>query len=190
MMDEIETEVEPESKLEIIVWIGISILMLLLPAAFGFYRLRSPAPAIGNLADDLYGGNGSGSSGESISRILVDLDGDQIELSNGGSVNLEDKYQVEIFISPYPPRDYAVDMDLYLTTMDGETIQDAEITIEYDMIFMAHGPYFAELQPIGAGHYLSSYEFFMYGPWLLDVSINLIDEANPLELPITLYVMP
>lgn len=46
--------------------------------------------------------------------------------------------------------------------MEREAVQDAEINIEYDMIFMAHGLYFVEPQKFGSRHYFSSYEFFMY----------------------------
>lgn len=115
------------------------------------------------------------------SRINV-LD-DQIFIRNGGEVRLGEDTAVEVFVDPYPPSTLTSWLDIYLTR-DGEPVADASMGIEYDMLAMAHGPFWGEADNIGGGHYLFSLQYIMYGAWdqMITVRIGLERHRFPLVL--------
>lgn len=206
----------PGSRLRTITLIVLAVLLLAVPSALGVTLLRkstavqtSQAEAVRedssrslDVSEEVYnsvlvrGSQEEADTDTSItqptSRIKVLFEGSPMEVANGSAVPLSSESSIvaEIFVSPYPPTGFEADVDLYLTTADGEPITDAEITIDYDMMFMVHGPFFVSPKNMGNGHYLSSYDFFMYGPWTLETYIEAPDQEASIYVPIAIYVWP
>ena len=157
----------------------VAILLLLIPTSLGILLMRSPE----NLSDV--------STNEPVdSRIDIIQNGVSNPISNGDSVQLTDDVQVEIFIAPYPPDSSSASMDLYLVTIGGEPVTDAEIRLEYDMLYMFHGASKIDANNLGNGHYLASLDFIMYGPWGFDIIMKLSDQENQWHLWMDIYVWP
>jgi hypothetical protein len=97
---------------------------------------------------------------------------------------------MEIFVAPYPPTSFEADVDMYLMTAAGEPVIGAEIDIMYDMMLMEHGPLQALPTELGNGHYLASYDLFMFGPWVLDTYIKVPGQEKSVSVPISIYVWP
>jgi hypothetical protein len=119
------------------------------------------------------------------SRINV-LD-DQIFIRNGGEVRLGEDTAIEVFVDPYPPSTLTSWLDIYLTR-EGEPVADASMGIEYDMLAMAHGPFWDEADNIGGGHYLFSLQYIMYGAWDQMITVRIGLERH--RFPIVLVAYP
>jgi len=119
------------------------------------------------------------------SRINV-LD-DQIFIRNGGEVRLGEDTAIEVFVDPYPPSTLTSWLDIYLTR-DGEPVADASMGIEYDMLAMAHGPFWDEADNIGGGHYLFSLQYIMYGAWDQMITVRIGLERH--RFPVVLVAYP
>ena len=141
----------------------------------------SDAPAIEVTPSDTDPWVPAESRADKSSRINV-LD-DQIFIRNGGEVRLGEDTAIEVFVDPYPPSTLTSWLDIYLTR-DGEPVADASMGIEYDMLAMAHGPFWDEADNIGGGHYLFSLQYIMYGAWdqMITVRIGLERHRFPLVL--------
>ncbi len=113
-----------------------------------------------------------------------------VEIGNGAAIPLGDALVLEVFVSPYPPTEFATDVDFYVTTIDGEPVDDADISIVWDMLFMTHGPFFAAPENIGGGHYLAPLEMFMFGPWELDTTVTAPSTGTSENVTIAIYVWP
>ena len=192
-----------------------AVAVLIIPTAIGFAIVRRPrqtqnepeitnpliAP-IGNFSEeaaaDLFDQSSTSQSLNiaddteelAYSRIKVLIDNSPVPVTNGGLIPNGEDMKVEIFISPYPPTGFNVDVDFYITTADDEPIVDAEIFVEYDMMFMLHGPFFTSPKSLNNGHYISSYDFYMYGPWVLETFITAPSYVSSSEIPISIYVWP
>lgn len=203
------------SKLRISGLIVLAILLLVIPAGIGFNLLRKPAANIDSgsinnvenseISDEVFASVLSRATAEfgaepdtvlaetpagANSRIKVLLDDEVFQIPNGGSIPWDENMQLEVFISPYPPTGFSVDVDYYLTTLEGEPISDANIEVDYDMMFMAHGPFFNSLNNLGNGHYITTYDFFMYGPWIIETYIVAPTQGESAHVPISIYVWP
>ena len=86
----------------------------------------------------------------------------------------------EIFVSPYPPGRTA-NIDFYLTRA-GEPIEDADISLQYDMTVMEHGPFELLAVPTGRGHYLAPMDFVMDGDFWLNVSVDADGEESIINM--------
>lgn len=213
-----EAKIAPTTKTNKIRLLGLVILGILLlgiPAGIGFILLRKPAANFdlvsistgenSEISDEVYASvlsrptasdevgvdnSSTDTTSETTSRIKVLLDDEVIAIPNGGLIPWSENIQLEVFIAPYPPTGFDVDVDFYLTTLDGEPITDAEIEIDYDMMFMAHGPFFNTPNNLNNGHYISSYDFFMFGPWILETYIDTPTQGGSAYVPISIYVWP
>lgn len=205
-------KLRPSPRWKMAGFIALGTLLVLIPAIFGFLRMRIPFQAssdesfINNevpgevdseISDEVYQSvlqkpdeDDESTKTNLPSRIKVLLDGTPIAIQNGEAVLVVDNYLVEIFVAPYPPVDFEVSVDLYITTISGEPVNDAQISIDYDMMFMNHGPFILTPTSLGNGHYIATYNFFMYGPWVIEAFIKLPEQESSFELPISIYVWP
>jgi hypothetical protein len=62
-------------------------------------------------------------------------------------------------------------MDFYLTQA-GEPVIGANISLQYDMTVMEHGPFELLAVPTGRGHYLAPMDFPMDGDFWLNVAVD------------------
>ncbi|MBZ0276729.1 MAG: FixH family protein [Anaerolineae bacterium] len=127
---------------------------------------------------------------EANSRIHIMRNGVPVPIRNGEAVAINDSYQVEVFFAPYPPTGSTVNLDLYLTRVDGEAVTDADVSLDYDMLYMFHGPFKSRVDNLGGGHYLSTLEVTMYGDWGVETGIQIPGERRSLPLLVTIYVWP
>jgi len=112
----------------------------------------------------------------------------EIRLENGDVIPLSDDVRLVINLSPYPPNTFDVAID-FSVTQNGEPITDAVIDTVWDMIVMGHGPFETQIPHVSDGTYSASYDFFMFGPWQLDVEIQ-IPGTDPIAFAISIYVWP
>lgn len=109
---------------------------------------------------------------------FVNSDGDAIAMENGGRIPLKEDKVAEVFLSPYPP-DWNTDLHLFLLdNTEFEPIQDVEVDLEYDMVWMNHG---IDTQPgtmVEEGHYMMPLSFLMYGDWTVDVRMDFLKEGD------------
>lgn len=97
-------------------------------------------------------------------------DGDELRsFENGDSVVLGET-NVEIYVSPYPPTRSA-NIDFYVTRA-GEPAERANVSLQYDMTVMEHGPFELLAVPTGRGHYLAPMDFAMDGEFWVNVSVD------------------
>lgn len=127
---------------------------------------------------------------ETVSRIKVLLDDSPLSVPNGGVISISEDLQLEIFVSPYPPATFDVDVDLFLMSAMEEPVTGAEISVLYDMMFMNHGPFQTAIAEVGGGHYVASYDLYMFGPWVLETYIKAPGGEPSVFLPISIYVWP
>ena len=102
--------------------------------------------------------------------VLYKLDtGDPVAFNNGETLKAGD-LDVTIFVSPYPPpRTANIDFGV---TRAGAALDAANITLQYDMTTMAHGPFKLLAIPAGPGHYVVPVEFDMAGDFYLNVALD------------------
>ncbi len=113
-----------------------------------------------------------------------------VSIQNGGQIPINQNLQATATISPYPPDSFHMDVDLYLTTSENQPVIDAEVAAEWDMVVMWHGPFETEFTNVGEGHYVASFDLFMFGPWQLITSFQLPGQANTNEVELSVYVWP
>lgn len=110
-------------------------------------------------------------------------------LPNGGAIPLGDGLAVAVTVVPYPPINFDPATVDFAVTRDGQPVTDAAMTISYDMRFMQHGPFPLDLGTAATGHFTSTYNFFMFGPWQIDATVTL-PGAAPVAFSISIYVWP
>lgn len=138
--------------------------------------------------DDIQPGVPASSIAGKDHRLEVIFNEERIALRNGGRFNLGDGLSVEVFVDPYPPTRLKAWVDLYLTREPGgQPVTDAEIIMEYDMLFMYHGPFKAIGDNLGDGHYLFELDYIMFGAWDQGVEIRLPDKRYETVLIIIAY---
>lgn len=123
-------------------------------------------------------------------RIKYQTPNGQVSLSNGGVVALSDELDLAVSVSPYPPSTFDLDVDLYLTDVTGRPVDDATISVEWDMAFMWHGPFLSEFRGVGAGHYVAPFDLFMFGPWEFVTRVTAPGYDQPDDLSLSIYVWP
>ncbi len=97
--------------------------------------------------------------------------GDQkAPFQNGDSVAVAD-LNVEVYVSPFPPRRTS-NIDFYVTRA-GQPVERANVTLQYDMTVMEHGPFQLLAAPTGRGHYLAPVDFAMDGEFWLNVALDV-----------------
>jgi len=96
--------------------------------------------------------------------------GEDVEQFENGETLALGGTDVEIFVSPYPPGRTA-NIDFYLT-QGGEPVGRANVSLQYDMTVMEHGPFALLAVPTGPGHYLAPLDFVMDGEFWLNVSVD------------------
>lgn len=102
-------------------------------------------------------------------RLWLQQNGEQTLFRNGDTIQIAGM-EVEIYVSPYPPTRTA-NIDFYLTR-DGRPVETADLTLQYDMTVMEHGPFRLLAAPIGRGHFLAPVDFAMSGDFWLNVAVN------------------
>ena len=111
-------------------------------------------------------------------------------LENGGSLALDDDVFLQVFVTPYPPSTFDVDVELRLTDAGGRPIDDATITADWDMIFMWHGPFPARFDHVGDGRYSTSLDLFMFGPWEVVTNVAIPGYEPFDDVSLSIYVWP
>ena len=119
-------------------------------------------------------------------RMVTIVDDQDVHLRNGAQVLLSDALTVELFVDPFPPSTLSVWLDVYLTDAAGPVL-DAEMSIDYDMLAMEHGPFSSEAENLGGGHYLFSLDYIMYGAWDQTVRIRVNDRSFRVPLLLVAY---
>ena len=140
----------------------LGLVSILTAACAGGDVLSAPAADNQTAAD-------SPATGE---RLWIKDGGQTQPLENGRSVTVNG-VDVEIFVSPYPPGRTA-NMDFYVTR-NGQTVEDANVSLQYDMTSMEHGPFRLLAVPTGRGHYLAPLDFRgagMSGDFWINVSVD------------------
>ena len=132
--------------------------------------------AAGNAQVNLYATAEAGNLGP----VLYKLDtGDPVPFKNGETLKVGD-LDVSIFVSPYPPP-RAANIDFGVERA-GVAVEDAYITLQYDMTTMAHGPFKLLAIPAGRGHYVVPVEFEMEGDFYLNVAVDDGSKESILQL--------
>ena len=132
-------------------------------------RSQSTGPSgagVGAEQVNLYATATAGSLGPVLYKLAA---GDPIAFKNGETLKVGD-LDVTIFVSPYPPP-RAANID-FGVARDGSPLEDAYVTLQYDMTTMAHGPFKLLAIPAGRGHYVVPVEFDMEGDFYLNVAID------------------
>ncbi len=147
-------------------------------AVFVTLALAAVACGGGAAAPDVSDGPSSeASAGDQ--RLWIKQGGDTLPFANGDEVT-SGGITAEIFVSPYPPGRTA-NIDFYLTSA-GEPVEGANITLQYDMTVMEHGPFQLLAVPTGRGHYLAAVDFAMDGVFWLNVSADAGDEESIINM--------
>jgi len=102
---------------------------------------------------------------------LFSLDkGFMFPLANGGRVPIENGW-IEPHFSPFPPQRDA-DVDIVVGTDSGRA-SDADVTVSYEMLEMAHGATTVRGDPAAGGHHHVHMAMGMYGTWQMKVHVVL-----------------
>lgn len=112
-------------------------------------------------------------------RLWIKEGGTTQPFDNGRSVSI-DGTDVEIYVSPYPPGRTA-NIDFYLTR-NGQPVENANVSLQYDMTVMDHGPFKLLAVPTGRGHFLAPVEFLMTGDFWLNVSLSLGGQESVISM--------
>jgi hypothetical protein len=112
--------------------------------------------------------------------VLYKLDtGEPVPFENGETLRVGD-LDVTIYVSPYPPP-RAANIDFGVERA-GVALDDAYVTLQYDMTTMAHGPFKLLAIPAGGGHYVVPVEFEMEGDFYLNVAVDDGSTESVLQL--------
>lgn len=87
--------------------------------------------------------------------------GSMFPIVNGARVPIENGW-IEPHISPFPPRRSA-DVDIVVGA-EGTDASDADVTLSYEMLEMAHGATTVKPDAASGGHHLAHMAMGMYGP--------------------------
>ncbi len=140
-----------------------------LPALAFFMLLLAVAACGGSAAPaDVAGGSSPEAAAEE-QRLWIKQGEETLAFANGDEV-ASNGVTAEIFVSPYPPGRSA-NIDFYLTR-GGEPVEGANVSLQYDMTVMEHGPFELLAVPTGRGHYLAPMDFAMDGTFWLNVSVD------------------
>jgi hypothetical protein len=120
-------------------------------------------------------------------RLNVTVNGKTTYVKNGGQVVLGNGRVIELFVDPWPPSTLRAYLDIYLEE-NGEPLEDASIGIEYDMLAMVHGPFFGSSDNIGAGHYVVTMDYIMFGPW--DQAVTIRIGLDRIRIPVVIVAYP
>jgi|SaaInl7_135m_RNA_FD_contig_31_496912_length_1449_multi_9_in_0_out_0_2 hypothetical protein len=115
-------------------------------------------------------------------RGLGFVDGDRVlKVENGGRVPVGEDKVVEVYLSPDPP-DWRTDLHLFLLDkVTFEPVEDLDVVLDYDMIYMAHGILSSPGSKVADGHYLIPLDFLMYGDWNVEVRLDLPEGPERLK---------
>lgn len=116
-------------------------------------------------------------------------DGRTFPVANGGSVSIDGGLEVAVTVTPYPPVDFDQTDVGFVVTRNGAPVEGATISLTYDMRFMAHGPFAADVVPATEGSFSFVCRPFMFGPWQLDAVITT-PGSDPVPFSISVYVWP
>ena len=132
----------------------------------------------------------SPTSTESPSQLYLILGGEPAPIENRESVQLTDALQVQITLDPYPPIGLSAQavLELYLSDPAGQPVPGAAIQITYDMLSMAHGPFQPPTIEQESGHYLTSLNLLMFGPWGMEIEILEPNGTEAIRLRIVVVV--
>lgn len=123
-------------------------------------------------------------------RLRYEGPGGTESLANGGSLRLGDDVFLSVFLTPYPPSTFDVDVEFRLADAEGRPIDDAVVTVNWDMIFMWHGPFAARVDHIDDGRYIAPLDLFMFGPWEVVATIAAPGHEPLGDVSLTIYVWP
>jgi hypothetical protein len=112
-------------------------------------------------------------------RLWIKQGDDTLAFENGDQV-ATNGITAEIFVSPYPPGRTA-NIDFYLTC-GGAAVVDANVSLQYDMTVMEHGPFELLAVPTGRGHYLAPMDFVMDGNFWVNVSVDAAGNESVINL--------
>ena len=175
--------------------VAASLIILASMAGFLMLLFTEDLAASGSSLSDLSSSGDFLEQGDTQSRVDLDrlrfrIEDDPVAIPNHGVVPLEDGYQVEVAISPYPPTRLDLNIDLFLTTDAGTPVAGAIAGAVWDMTIMAHGPFTTDLTGTGDGHYVAPFDLFMVGPWELNVTIEIPDTQTEQHITLYVYVWP
>lgn len=133
----------------------------------------------------------SGTGEIKISPRLGFVDGKQaVAMENGGRVPLGEGRIAEVFLSPYPP-DWQTDLHLFLLdNVTFEPIEDLDVQLDYEMVYMDHGTSSSLGSKLAEGHYLVPLDFLMYGDWNVEVRLDLPEGRKRLEFVVKFFPCP
>lgn len=147
--------------------------------ALAFVMLLSVAACGGSASPADVAGSPSPEAASEEQRLWIKQGDETLAFSNGDEV-ASNGITAEIFVSPYPPGRSA-NIDFYLTRA-GEPIEDANVSLQYDMTVMEHGPFELLAVPTGRGHYLAPMDFVMDGNFWLNVSVDAAGDESVINL--------
>lgn len=200
------------------VLVAFGVALIVLPILLGFQVARAGAvtvateteapqvtvpydPTTGTLPEAVAGGSGQDpfTALDALTRLSDDEiksrlkwmrdDGISVAMLNGGTIPLGDGYEAAVTVTPYPPINFDPVAVAITLTRDGTPVHDAAISVQYDMLYMKHGPFPIVLAPDDAGTYTASYYFFMFGPWGITAQVQT-PGAAPMSFTISILVWP
>jgi len=133
---------------------------------------------------------GGGGGVQGAARLHYEAGGESVAIANGGQVPLGQDFQVAVTTNPYPPASFDIEVDLYVTTLDGTPVVDAEVVSVWDMVVMWHGPFETRYTNLGNGHYLASFDMFMFGPWELVTYFSVPSQSESIPITLSIYTWP
>ena len=147
--------------------------------ALAFFMLLLAVAACGGSAAPADGDRSSPEAAAEEQRLWIKHGEETLAFANGDEVT-SGGITAEIFVSPYPPGRSA-NIDFYLTR-GGEPIEEANVSLQYDMTVMEHGPFELLAVPTGRGHYLAALDFIMNGDFWLNVSLDIANDESIINL--------
>jgi hypothetical protein len=79
---------------------------------------------------------------------------------------------VWIYSDPNPPNSGDNTLEVFVTDVNGQPINDATISFDLNMTNMNHGKNVVTASSLGNGHYSGDVHFLMSGPWRVIVGIE------------------
>jgi len=123
-------------------------------------------------------------------RIAYETEGRPEIIDNGGTIPVADDLQMTMTVSPYPPTTFDLEVDLFMKTAAGEPVSDVSVVASWDMMVMEHGPYETPFTNLGNGHYVTSFDFFMFGPWRMTFEVTSIADGRSETVNLSIYLWP
>jgi hypothetical protein len=163
--------------------IGLSTILLLIAVFIAGAGILFPPP----------------SQMEGIAPVAANADKVQLEymrnqqtvaIRNGEAFEIADNVQLALNVVPDSLMDFTVNVDLYLTTASGDSLDNAQFSLNFDMLDMNHGWDQSPVDNLGDGHYQTVIPFFMYGRWAIDTYVRLHPGEDWLEVPTVIEVLP